>query len=863
MRGGPGGPESEPDLSRLFVEALGDRYRLIRELGSGGMAVVFLAEDLKHHRQVAVKVLRPAVSRALGPERFLREIDIVATLTHPHILPLHDSGEAAGLLYYVMPYVEGPTVRTLLEQRSHLPLDEAVAITVDVAGALVYAHQRGIVHRDIKPENILIEEGHAVVSDFGIARARDVAVSSTLTAEHMVIGTPRYMSPEQRLPGEPVDARSDVYSLGLLLYEMLAGESPITGPAPALPAVRRASPPLRGLRQVRPAVARGIERALDRALARNPAERFAGMTEFAEALRAPVGRKRLLLAVGAVGLLAAGALVARSIRAPQVEQGPHPKRVVVTAFVNQTGVPALDQLGKITADWLTAGLQQTGLLEVVPSDAARQASLTIDRVLAERPGTESAPTLAGVTGAGQTVSGSYTIVNDSLVLQILVYDAVRGRDLGPIDPVKSPSGTPEAVLPEARDRLMGFLASSLDERLIAFVGRPARPPTWPAYLEASEGLDAYVRNEFADAALRSRRAFDIDSTFPTPLVIASISLSNLGRFAAADSVLDILERTRSRLSPHQLRWVEYRRALMAGNHEAALGAVRLVAREEPASKAVYNHALQALQAGHLDEALVALQSLPTRGGPMLGWVSYWDLLSTIQHLLAARDEELATGRDAQAANPTRILALLPSLRALAALGRTSDIDSLLRQADRLPTDPAASETLLLGEIAEELRAHGHPELATRYLERSLLAEGAPSAGIGDPEAARLQRAATLYALGREDAAVVAVDSVLAAPVPPADALGLRGVLAARQGDRQLAREMARRLAALPRAYSFGVPTVWRARIAAAQGERDTAVSLLRTAFAEGREYDLWLHRDQELASLRGFAPFEELVKPKK
>jgi tetratricopeptide (TPR) repeat protein len=861
MPGGTEAPDQHSDLTRLFAEALGDRYRLIRELGSGGMAVVYLAEDLKHRRQVAVKVLRPAVARALGPERFLREIEIVATLTHPHILPLHDSGDAHGLLYYVMPFVEGSTVRTLLDQRSHLPLEEAVAIAVDVAGALEYAHQRGIVHRDIKPENILIEEGHAVVSDFGIARALDAAVSSTLTTEHMVIGTPRYMSPEQRIAGEPVDARSDVYSLGLLLYEMLAGESPVTGPAPSLPAVRRAARPLRALRQVRPAVARGIERALDRALARDPAERFASMQAFAEALRAPVRRRRLLLAVGAGAVLGAGAMLARGLLTPSTP-GPHPDRVVVTAFVNQTGLPALDRLGLIAADWLTAGLQQTGLLDVVPSDASLQASRTIERALANRSGSGSTPTLAGVTGAGQQVSGNFTLENDSLVLRIQVYDAVRGRFLGPMDPVKSASSHPEAVLPEARDRLMGFLASTFDKRLIEYAGRPTRPPTWPAYLEASEGLDAYVRNDFATAAARSRRAFEIDTTFAAPLILASISLSNLGQFAAADSVLDVLERMRSRLSPHQQHWLEYRRALMAGHHEDALRAVRQVALEEPASKAVYNHALQALQTGHLDEALRALQSLPASGGPLRDWVSYWDLLSTIQHLLGRHNEELATGRDAQAANPTRVLALLPSLRAQAALGRTEAIDSLLERAGRLPADPAASEVMLLTEAAEELRAHGHPGDAARFWERSLLTAANRRTSAGDPAELLLQRASTLYSLGRAPEAIAAIDSVLAAPAPPADALGLRGVLAARRGDTRRAEELSRRLAALPRVYSFGVPTVWRARIAAAQGNRDSAVALLRTSFAEGREYDVWLHRDQELAALRGYPPYEELVRPK-
>jgi hypothetical protein len=847
---------SEPELARRFAEALGDRYRLIRELGSGGMAMVFLAEDLKHRRQVAVKVLRPAIAGALGPERFLREIEIVATLTHPHILPLHDSGEASGLLYYVMPYVEGETLRTLLDQRSHLALAEAVTFTLELAGALEYAHQRGIVHRDLKPENILIESGHAVLSDFGIARARDAATSSALTAEHMVIGTPRYMSPEQRLPGEPVDARSDVYSLGLILYEMLAGESPITGPSPGGSAARRAARPLRALRRVSPAVAKGVERALDRALAPLPQDRFPSAAGFAEALRAPVRRRRLILATAAGALLLlAGALLARGFL-PAPAPGPHPNRVVVTAFANRTGRPALDRLGLIAADWLTAGLQQTGLLEVVPSDAALQASRAIERALAE-PGTNrSPPTLTGITGAGRQVSGYYTLENDSLVLQIQVHDAIRGLDLGSIDPVKAPSAFPEAVLLEARARLMGFLASAIDERLIGFVGRPARPPTWPAYLEASEGLEAYVRNDFVEAAERSRRAFEIDSTFAAPLIIASISLSNLGRFAAADSVLLVLDRMRSRLSPHQVHWMEYRRALMAGDHAGALRAVRLVAREEPASKAVYNHALQALQTGHLTEALEALGTLPPRGGPMRDWVSYWDLLSTIHHLREDHEAELATGQDARQANPQRALALLPSLRVLASQGRVGEIDSLLGGLGRMPADPAVSEGFLTREVAEELEAHGHSVEAGRYRERSLLANR------GSDDASRYDRALALAALGRTAAAIATADSLIAVPAPSADALGLRGVLAARHRDTTRARELARRLAALPRAYNFGIPTLWRARIAAVLGERDGAVALLTSSFAEGWVYDLWLHRDQDLGSLKGYPPFEALARPR-
>src|SRR2546430_687391 len=211
--------------------ALAGRYTIERELGRGGMATVYLAQDRKHHRQVAIKVLKPELAAALGPERFLREIDTAARLNHPHILPLHDSGEAEGFLFYIMPYVEGETLRNRLDGAGQLPLAEAVQITREVADALSYAHSHDVVHRDIKPENILLEAGHAVVSDFGIARAITAAGGEKLTGTGIAVGTPAYMSPEQAAASARVDERSDIYSLGCMLYEMLAGEPPFTGPS--------------------------------------------------------------------------------------------------------------------------------------------------------------------------------------------------------------------------------------------------------------------------------------------------------------------------------------------------------------------------------------------------------------------------------------------------------------------------------------------------------------------------------------------------------------------------------------------------------------------------------------------------------
>src|SRR5437016_3880345 len=271
---------------RLQV-ALAERYTINRELGRGGMATVYLAEDLKHRRLVALKVLSPDLGAALGKDRFLREIDIAARLTHPHILPLHDSGEADGLLYYVMPYVEGQSLRGRLVRERQLPLEDALHITRQVADALCYAHSRDVVHRDIKPENILFQSGHAVVSDFGIARAIGVAGGGSVTGTGIAVGTPGYMSPEQTRGIAQLDGRSDLYSLGCVLYEMLAGDPPFTGWSAQAILARQEFEPVPRLRTVRDTVPDWVEQAVTRALAKAPADRFRTAAGFIAALTQP------------------------------------------------------------------------------------------------------------------------------------------------------------------------------------------------------------------------------------------------------------------------------------------------------------------------------------------------------------------------------------------------------------------------------------------------------------------------------------------------------------------------------------------------------------------------------------------------
>jgi eukaryotic-like serine/threonine-protein kinase len=273
------------DLYERLKAALPDRYRIEREIGAGGMALVYRALDVPHDRPVALKVLRPELAAVVGGQRFLTEIRVTANLQHPHILPLHDSGEADGFLYYVMPFVEGESLRDLLDRQTQLPVEEALRITAEVADALSHAHGFGVIHRDIKPENILLSGGHALVADFGIARAVTEAGGSRLTETGVSLGTPQYMSPEQAAGEREVDGRADEYALACVLFEMLAGEPPFTGPNARAIIAKVLTQPAPSVRAARELVPPGTDAAIRKALSRLPADRFTDVGAFADALR--------------------------------------------------------------------------------------------------------------------------------------------------------------------------------------------------------------------------------------------------------------------------------------------------------------------------------------------------------------------------------------------------------------------------------------------------------------------------------------------------------------------------------------------------------------------------------------------------
>ena len=421
------------DTLETLRTLLSARYRVERLLGSGGMATVYLAQDLKHDRPVAIKVLRPELAIALGPERFLREIQIAAKLNHPHILALHDSGDAGGLLYYVMPYVAGESLQEKVVREKQLSVEEALRITREVCAALAYAHGQGVIHRDIKPANILLSAGYALVADFGLARAISRASSSaSITQPWLAVGTPNYMSPEQVSGEDELDGRSDIYSLGCVLYELLAGNPPFASSNPGSTLLRQRSLPPAPIRTVRPSVPGFVEGAISRALAKEPEERFQTAEEFREALvfgglRLRTRKTSRWVTYGVLGLAAVG--IGVGVHLVSRPSSPAPGSDVDTARY------------AVLPFEITGGLAGDLVIEQSVHDALGQWTgikvadhFQIEDALVRDPPSGSlnvteASKLSLAVGAGRYIRGEVSPSGDSLRIHAGLWDAATGRGL--------------------------------------------------------------------------------------------------------------------------------------------------------------------------------------------------------------------------------------------------------------------------------------------------------------------------------------------------------------------------------------------------------------------------------------------------
>ena len=749
----PHGVLGLPDAFDGFTASLGDRYVLHSEIGRGGMAVVLRAHDTRHGRDVAIKVMRPELAKAVGTDRFLREVQIEARLQHPHIVPLHDSGKAGDLPYYVMPLVEGESLRDRIEREGQLPVEDALQIVRDVGEGLSYAHSLGFVHRDIKPENILLSAGHALLADFGIARAVSEAGGSKLTGTGLAVGTPAYMSPEQAGGNERVDARSDIYSLGCVLYEMLVGEPPFGGRTPQAVIARHMQERPPSIEVVRPAAPPHIIGAVELALAKVPADRFRTVSEFLTAVgdstrvAAPPQRITISLrkaVVGVIGVAVVGAAVLLLSRpSPPPLDG---AKVVVFPLVERNLDQASAGEGELVALAIGAAFDHTEPLRWIYGWQRLNADERLDQ-RGITPG--RARDIARAEGARYYLSGVVARLPDSNMVTIWLND-IQGDSVLAQESATAAVGEPLYQL--GLDAVRSALPSLVDPGRTPIDLRPLSEPSPRAFALWLQGERLYRQSRFDEARDLYRRALEADSG----LAFAAIK----GAQAAS--------------------W--------RNQHDEALAFVQAaLARDTllPRRFALFARGLEAYLTGRADEAVAALRELvdsrPWSEPVMALGEVYYHLLPSLPQL-----DSLAEFSFGEAARDSGFLPPLFHLVEIAIrngdhraaerrLERFRQFDpepQLVRQLDWMLTCVRRGASNVDWEAAvlqdrsavlfagKSLSAGARqPECAASAF-RALLRS--PAADLGERWGALIGLQGVLVALGRDDEAVELLDSAVAA-----------------------------------------------------------------------------------------------------
>ena len=705
------------DLANHLRTALAGRYEIQRVLGQGGMAVVFLARDVRHDRPVAIKVMHPELSAVIGTTRFLREIQNVARLQHPHILPVHDSGDADGLLYFVMPYVDGESLRARLDREGRLPVEEAVRIAREVAGALAYSHARGIVHRDIKPENILLSHGVAIVADFGIARALHDTGSPAQTATGVAIGTPAYMSPEQALGEATIDGRSDIYSLGCVLFEMLDGKEPFPNRSgrSMIAAHMMAEPPALDRDDVPPAATR----ALSTALAKDREDRFPNARAFADALSGSGSgaafpkqsarrvRPRVAASVGALVAIAAVALALTATSSGIAFE----KRgwIVVADFTNTVGEP---QLGRTLASALTAGLQQSTVVNVLPRQRVSETlqrmrrSPDADTVLDESLARE----VAQREDVRFVVVGDVGRVGESYVLTVRIVDAATGEAVR----TRSARARGRDDIVASLDKLVRGLRRDFGESALG-VRRQAKPlpKVTTASLDAlkkyAEGRRLWANGDRAAGLLLLQEAVALDSSFALAHGAIGVHYYWNNNPPQGEVHFQRALAEGDRLTDRERLSLRAQAEAWRGNRDQAsvLYAALLAAYPDDRT-AMFSHGYNFLRSGRTRDARDVFAKLTAEDS-----------------LNASAFINLATA----------LTALNENESALAAYGRAFAIDSTLRTSENLNNeygallirmgrfDEAGRVFAKMFELDTRAQARGHRSLGMLYLYRGRYADG--------------------------------------------------------------------------------------------------------------------------------------------
>jgi tetratricopeptide (TPR) repeat protein len=632
----------------------------------------------------------------------------------------------------------------------------------------------------------------------------------------------------------------------------------------------------------RDTVPAALDQLVMKCLEKKPADRWQSAEELLpqlEALATPSGgitptgmvpvdqvtKRRWMMAGAAVAVAAIIAVIMVMAAFPRgSEVRLDPERVVVAVLRNETGDPSLDQAGRQAGHWITQGLQQTGIVQVVPWEAALQSSQYVRAETEAGRVPDRVQALAEETGARTVISGAYYRRGDAIQYQLEVTDAANGRLLTALDPEEASFDSPDEAIEPLRQQVMGFLAISFDERIAAQASSVAQPPSFDAYREFDQGLELYLRSNGGDpnAIPHFHRAFALDTMFVTPLPYAILTHNNNGQWAQSDSLVGILEGFRNRLSEYDRHWLDYLTARVAGDYPEALRAIRRAAELAPGSKAAYNRALMAVRNNRPQEALDALLSLDPERGPMRGWRSYFEVLVRAYWALDKHDKALEVAqryREAYGDDPST---LGREGLALAGLGRVEEVNALLDDLIALPVQ-GLSQGSWMRNIAVYQRRHGQTAAAQTTIDRAIQWYETRTPETQARAAWRLNYAWALYVADRWDEAYSVVKPLSEEFPENFIYRGLVGVLAACRGDQEEAFQISQWLEALDRPYLRGSHKIWQALIAGVLGDGESAVALARQAVAEGVQYaPPWNVFHIGFDSLRDYPPFQELMRPK-
>ena len=859
--------------------ALTGLFSLERELGGGGMSRVFLATENALSRQVVIKVLPPDLAESVSSERFTREIRMAARLQHPHIVPLLSAGEALGVPWFAMPFVEGESLRDRLKRSGELPVSDVLRILREVAGALAYAHGRGVVHRDIKPENILLSGGTAMVSDFGVAKAlaeSGDAETTGLTSLGVALGTPAYMAPEQGMADPRMDQRADIYAFGVVAYELLAGRTPFQGRSPQATLAAHVTETPEAVERLRAAAPPALSALVMQCLAKSPADRPQSAQELVVAIDAmttpltgttphataptsatyaptpagAVSRSRMTVAAVAAGvlLLAIGGWFAfQRMREPSIAE----RRIAVAPFENLTGDPQLDLLGRMASDWLTQGVARAESVEVVSAMAVTAAMANASA------GTNVVELLARATQASAVVSGTIYAQGDSLRFQSSVIDTRTGREILPLDPVMAPRTDPMIGIDALREQLAGAVALGQDTRQQVLM----RAPRFSAYQEYLKGEETFVRNG-AQSRTFFERAIALDSTLVPAYVYLAVTYSNANAWDSAEAVTRRVERFKHRLTPFERDMFAWLEANLSGSEERQLTAAQAVVARDSMPGMLY---LVGLHANAALRPLIALPALEKADSANVafGWGPHVTVLGNTYHLLGRHDQELAMLRRRRAAFPASGGIPGAELRALGALGRREEALALadtLLQGITNNAGNAVTANVLAGALEFEAH-HGDTATASAMARRVVTwhqEHPAPNAGP-----ARLQQEGRAWLLlGALDSAERSFRRWSGRDSSSIPAAGYLALTLALKGDSSRARVMADSIGSVQRKWLFGSHLFWRGAVLGALGDREAAVRLLQQSFPAGQG-KAGLHYSLPHRSLRGYPPFEALLKPER